>query len=64
MVGVCDAANAGRDAGELLAVGGTTPVIDSFADLHVDSVFLGIAAPGGRLPLSWRKFILGAIERG
>jgi len=64
VVGVFDAANAGRNAGEVLSAGGMTPVVDSFAGLDADAVFLGIAMPGGQLPASWRKIILSAIENG
>ena len=64
VVGVFDSANAGRNAGELLSVGGMTPVVDALDGLNADAVFLGIAAPGGRLPTSWRGIILGAIGKG
>ena len=64
VVAVYDAANAGRNAGDLLSVGGKTPIVDSFDGLHADALFLGIAAPGGRLPTSWRKIIMSVVEAG
>ena len=64
-VAVFDPDNAGRSAGELLEIGGDLPVIGSLEQAdHADTLVLGIAPPGGRIPLPWREVILQAIERG
>lgn len=53
-----------RTAGELLGFGGEIPVCPDLATApKADSVYLGIAPPGGKLPSEWRPFLLDALRR-
>ncbi|MBI5214381.1 MAG: DUF1611 domain-containing protein [Ignavibacteriae bacterium] len=65
VVGVIDSAQAGRTVQHVLGFGGDIPV---FSDLRTsllkkpDTLLIGIAPTGGRLPEEWRRWILEAIE--
>lgn len=65
IVGVIDSQNAGKTVQQVLGFGGTIPV---FPDLHnalitrPDTLLIGIAPTGGKLPESWRKIIIETIE--
>ncbi len=62
---VLDPDCAGQRAQELLEVGGDTPIIASLdAAPTADTLVLGIAPPGGKIPLAWKQVILQAIDRG
>lgn len=64
-VAVLDPDEAGRTAQELLEVGGQTPIVASLEDAPgADTLVLGIAPPGGKIPAAWRTVIFQAIERG
>lgn len=64
-VAVYDPDNAGRLAREFLDTGGSTPIIGSLADAPgADTLVMGIAPPGGRIPDAWRAVLLEAIDRG
>jgi uncharacterized NAD-dependent epimerase/dehydratase family protein len=65
VVAILDRTEAGRTAEELLETGGDVPVVASLDEIDsADTLVLGIAPPGGRLPESWRPIILAAISRG
>lgn len=65
VVAVLDSENAGRTAQELLGVGGATPVIGSLqAADRPDSLVIGIAPPGGRIPSEWREILEQALRQG
>jgi uncharacterized NAD-dependent epimerase/dehydratase family protein len=65
VVALFDTTQAGRTAGELLGVGGAIPVIESLADApNANTLLIGIAPAGGKLPPEWKKTILEAIDRG
>lgn len=71
VVAVVDSANAGRDVAAVLGnpggVGGGIPVVrDVTAALahQPDTLLIGIAPAGGRLPDEWRAQILTAIDAG
>ena len=65
VVAVFDTTQAGRTAGELLGVGGSLPVIGSLDDApDANTLLIGIAPMGGKLPPAWRKIILDAVDRG
>lgn len=65
VVAVLDSARAGKTAQEFLAVGGDTPCVASLGDAPpADTLLVGIAPPGGKLPESWRPILLEAIRRG
>ena len=67
VTGVIDSTKAGRTAQEVLGFGGAIPVhrdiLSSLAG-DPDTLLIGVAPTGGRLPESWRPIILGAIEHG
>ena len=59
-----DTTQQGKTAGELLGVGGDTPVIGSLDDAcDANALMIGIAPAGGRIPAAWRKIVLAAISR-
>lgn len=56
---------AGQSSQELLQVDGNTPIIASLDEVPTaNTLVLGIAPPGGKIPAAWRKVILQAIDRG
>src|SRR6476620_5061575 len=58
-----DATQAGKRSGELLGAG-DVPVVASLDDCpDANTLLLGIAPPGGKIPPSWRAIILDAIAR-
>ncbi len=65
VVAIIDSTQAGRTAQEVLGFGGNIPVV---SDLHTslsknpDTLVIGIAPAGGRLPESWRTILHEAIE--
>lgn len=65
IVAVIDSTCAGATAGQLLQAGGDLPVVASLDDArNSDTLLIGIAPPGGRLPDNMRRVVLQAIERG
>jgi uncharacterized NAD-dependent epimerase/dehydratase family protein len=65
VVALLDSTQAGRTTQELLQVGGATPIVASLDDAPTaNTLLIGIAPPGGRIPPSWRAVILDAISRG
>ncbi|MCA9182030.1 MAG: DUF1611 domain-containing protein [Planctomycetales bacterium] len=64
-VAVLDPDRAGKKAAEFLEVGGDTPIIASLDEAPAaDTLVLGIAPPGGKIPTAWRSVIFQAIDRG
>lgn len=64
-VAVLDSANRGGSTKALLGVGEDLPIIGSLEEApSADTLLIGIAPPGGKIPAAWRPIILGAIERG
>src|SRR3954466_8722012 len=58
-----DATQAGKTSGELLGAG-NVPVVARLDDVpDANTLLLGIAPPGGKIPASWRAIILDAIAR-
>ena len=65
VVALLDSTQAGRTSGELLGVGGSIPVVAKLADAPpANTLLIGIAPAGGKLPDAWRKVLLEAIDRG
>ncbi len=67
VVAVVDRQTAGRTAAEVLGFGGRIPVVASMAEglaLGPNTVLIGIAPVGGRLPEEWRRWLLEAIDSG
>lgn len=65
VVALFDTTQPGKTSGELLGVGGSIPVIDKLsAAPTANTLLIGIAPSGGKLPAAWRKTLLEAIDRG
>jgi uncharacterized NAD-dependent epimerase/dehydratase family protein len=65
VVALVDSTQAGRTAQDLLHVGGATPIVASLDGAPAaNTLLIGIAPPGGRMPPAWRAMILDAIRRG
>ncbi len=65
VVALLDSQQAGKTSGQLLGVGGETPIIASVADApDATTLLLGTAPPGGKIPGPWREIILDAISHG
>lgn len=65
VVALLDTTQPGRTAGELLGVGGSIPVVANLSDAPgANTLLIGIAPSGGKLPAAWRKILLEAIDRG
>jgi uncharacterized NAD-dependent epimerase/dehydratase family protein len=63
VVALLDSTQQGKTSGELLGVG-STPVVGSLDEApSADTLLLGIAPPGGKIPPPWRKVIVDAIAR-
>ncbi|HUG17369.1 MAG TPA: DUF1611 domain-containing protein [Planctomycetaceae bacterium] len=62
---VLDEPGAGQISQQLLGAGGSTPVVGTLSDVRdADALYIGIAPPGGKLPLEWKPVILEAVRRG
>ncbi|MGD9127352.1 MAG: DUF1611 domain-containing protein [Planctomycetia bacterium] len=65
VLAVIDSQTAGKTYQETLGVGGDQIVLATLDDVQgADTLFLGTAPPGGKIPTSWRPIILDAIRRG
>lgn len=65
VVAVIDQAAAGSTAQDLLSAGGSVPVVSDLSAVSAaDALYVGIAPPGGKLPVEWRPLILEALSRG
>ncbi|HUG47964.1 MAG TPA: DUF1611 domain-containing protein [Candidatus Limnocylindria bacterium] len=67
VVAVIDSTRAGRNVREWLGEPIDIPVVASLEQAlahRPDSLLIGIAPPGGRVPPDWRATILGAIHAG
>ncbi len=65
VVALIDSTRAGLHANEVLGVGGNVPIYASLDDTPVaDTLMLGTAPSGGRLPANWRTCICAALRRG
>jgi len=64
VLAVFDRQHAGRTCREVLGVGGELPVVDSLDAVEgANTLLLGTAPAGGKLPAPWRPIILDAIRR-
>jgi uncharacterized NAD-dependent epimerase/dehydratase family protein len=65
VVALLDTTQPGRTSQELLGVGGDIPVVARLADARdPNTLLIGIAPSGGKLPAAWRQILLEAVERG
>ncbi|MGE5401382.1 MAG: DUF1611 domain-containing protein [Ignavibacteriales bacterium] len=61
VIAIFDRTQAGKSSMELLGVG-NVPVTGSFADIRGgDTLLIGVATPGGKIPQSYKEIILKAI---
>ncbi|GIW96900.1 MAG: hypothetical protein KatS3mg111_0233 [Pirellulaceae bacterium] len=64
-VAVYDPDNAGKDAEELLGIGRGVPVVGSLAEVPAaNTLTIGIAPPGGKIPAQWLPVLSEALDRG
>lgn len=64
VLAVLDRQSAGRTCQEVFGVGGRIPCVGSLAEApEANTLVVGIAPPGGRIPPHWRPIILEAIAR-
>lgn len=65
VMAVLDSTHCGKTVQEVLGVGGDIPVIGRLADAAgANTLLIGIAPPGGKVPDPWRRVILEAISTG
>jgi len=65
VVAILDSTCRGKTSGELLGVGGSIPVVGSLEEApDADTLLIGIAPAGGRIPPAWHTLLFDAIERG
>jgi uncharacterized NAD-dependent epimerase/dehydratase family protein len=67
IVGVVDRVHAGKTVEQVLGFGGPIPVVGTMKagiDSRPDSVLIGIAPVGGKLPEQWRQWLAEAIDAG
>jgi len=64
VVAVIDSTRAGQNAQAVFGVGGAIPFVASVDEARgADTLLIGIAPPGGKLPPAMRRVVLEAIER-
>ena len=69
IVAVLDSTKAGQDAADVLGngVGAGIPIVRDVSEalpLQPDTLLIGIAPVGGRLPAHWRAQVMQALEHG
>ena len=65
VVAVFDGTKRGHTAQDLLGVGPEVPVVGSLDEAPpADTLLIGIAPPGGKVPGQWRPIVLDALARG
>lgn len=65
VVAVLDSTQRGKTTQQILGVGGDLPVIGALSEApEANTLLIGIAPPGGKVPRAWRSVILEAIGRG
>ncbi|MFN3192495.1 MAG: DUF1611 domain-containing protein [Aureliella sp.] len=64
-IAILDPETAGQDAKSLLGMDTAVPIISRLTEAPSgDTLVLGIAPPGGKIPASWRPILLEAIAMG
>lgn len=65
VVALLDSTQAGKTAGDVLGVGEALPIIASLDQApEANTLLIGVASAGGKIPADWHEIILGAIARG
>ena len=65
VIGVIDSRNAGKTAQQILGFGGDIPIFSSLQNSfsqNPNTLLIGIAPIGGRLPNEWRAILIEAIQ--
>jgi len=64
-VAVLDSEQAGKTSQQVFGVGGDVPVVAKLAEaVGANTLMIGIAPPGGKIPETWQPIILEAIQAG
>ncbi|MCA9231115.1 MAG: DUF1611 domain-containing protein [Planctomycetales bacterium] len=64
-IAILDSHEAGKTAQQLFDIGGDIPVVAKLSEAAgANTLMIGIAPPGGKIPDSWRPIILEAIHSG
>jgi len=64
VVAVLDRDLCGKTCGEVMKAGGQIPFVGSLEEAPgANTLLIGIAPPGGKIPVSWRPIVLEAIAR-
>lgn len=66
-VAIVDSVTAGRTAQDVLGFGGAVPVVATLAEARAfspDTLLIGIAPSGGKLPTAWRTAVMDALRSG
>ncbi len=65
VIALLDSTEAGKTSQDLLGVGGSIPVVATLAEAAgANTLLIGIAPSGGKIPAHWRPILLEAIARG
>lgn len=66
VVALVDSESAGKTAQALLKCGGDTPIVAGLGDVPggADTLIIGVATPGGKLPGAMRDIVLDAARQG
>jgi uncharacterized NAD-dependent epimerase/dehydratase family protein len=65
VVALIDSTQVGKTTHELLGVGGNTPIFAKLAECKgANTLMIGIAPSGGRIPPAWKAIILDALNQG
>jgi D-glutamate N-acetyltransferase len=65
VLALLDSTQAGKTSQQLLGIGGAIPVVARLDDVpQANTLLIGIATSGGKIPPDWRAVILQAIARG
>lgn len=65
VVAVLDSTQRGKSTQDVLGVGGSLPFVATLDEApDANTLLIGIAPPGGKIPPAWRAIVLQAIERG
>lgn len=65
VIALLDSTQVGKTSHDLLGVGGDLPIVATLNEaVGANTLLLGIAPPGGKIPPAWRAIILEAISKG
>ena len=64
VLAILDNTEVGKTSQDLLGAGGEIPIVGSLAEVpDAETLLIGIAPPGGKMPLEWRPILIEAIKR-